>query len=66
MATAAVTHQVAMHCHERGIVLAKIWNMQLGLLELEREQLRLGNESHINENRWLKVSTSSSLPGTVA
>ena len=39
-AAAAVTQQVAMHCHERGKLLSSVWNLSVGLMEFEAESLR--------------------------
>ena len=44
-----------MHCHERGFVLASIWNTQQGLVELAFDQTQLRNDSLAAANSELKV-----------
>uniref|UniRef100_A0A061QUS2 EF-hand domain-containing protein n=2 Tax=Tetraselmis sp. GSL018 TaxID=582737 RepID=A0A061QUS2_9CHLO len=55
-AAAAVAHQVAMHCRERGQLLAEVWNLQLGLLDLELIQTRDRDRHLAEENRQLRES----------
>jgi hypothetical protein len=40
VAAAAVIHQVAMHCHERGQLLSQVWNIHTSLMDMELSQLR--------------------------
>jgi hypothetical protein len=50
VAAASVTHQVGLHCHERGRLLSSIWNLLLGLIEFESDQLRQRNDKLMMEN----------------
>eukprot|EP00873_Tetraselmis_striata_P038282 jgi/Tetstr1/458546/TSEL_044949.t1 len=50
VAAAAVTHQVGLQCHERGRLLTSVWNLLLGLIEFEGDQLRQRNDKLMMEN----------------
>eukprot|EP00873_Tetraselmis_striata_P037514 jgi/Tetstr1/457778/TSEL_044323.t1 len=41
VAAAATIHQVAMHCRERGAMLAAVWNTQLALTDMDQQQLKM-------------------------
>ena len=64
-ALALVTHQVGMHCRERGFLLAHIWNLHLGLQEFEMEQLKLHTQALRADKRNLEVMDGARLHGTV-
>jgi hypothetical protein len=44
-----------MHCHERGALLANVWNTQLALTDLEHRQLRMQREEQAAEHERLEV-----------
>ena len=61
-ALALVTHQVGMHCRERGFLLAHIWNLHLGLQEFQMEQLELHGQALRAEKRNLEVMDRATPP----
>lgn len=52
---AGVAHQVGVHCHERGSVLAHAWTLHLALQEFASDQNQLRNAALVKENIKLKV-----------
>lgn len=65
VAAAAVTHQVGLQCHERGRLLTSVWNLLLGLIEFEGDQLRQRNDKLMMENMKQKVRSAPGAPDHV-
>ena len=52
-----LVHQVAMHCFERGALMAGVWNMYTALMDAEVQSLEDHVQVHYCEHAWMDPHT---------